>query len=108
MKCGLIAHTLPLVRRNAFFEIMDGYFDKPTCWSIAHDKVCDGLWTVKLQRVINNGRSNKIDYWKVSRKHPVFGKLKKFCGVTTISNNNEENVKGRIITIKRVLYYSLL
>ena len=85
--CGLIAHCGPPKCERKIFSIFEG----KTCFQIAHEKKCSGLWSKR--------KKNSVMSWEVKKNHPMYKKLMVAHGVEHRPRKKQQQ-KGEIESIE--------
>ena len=81
----MIAHTRKVQSTNKIFEI--GGFEGKTCYQIAHDARCSGLWREGRDR-------NKNLIWRVNTKHKIYIQLMEMNNVNHKVRKNAKKKKS--------------
>ena len=81
--CKLIAHTSKVQSTRKIFEI--GGFEGKTCFEIAHDPRCEGLWQKTRDRDDNT-------IWRVKQNHKIYRQL---MDMNNVKHKERKNAKKK-------------
>ena len=86
--CKLIAHCTPQNCERKIFSMFD---EEMTCFQIAHQNKCKGLWCTR--------KKNSVQVWEGNKKHPTYKRLMELHNVEHKPRKKKKAIERRKLEI---------